>query len=154
MAAVPEISDDELFAAFCSEVAMVMDNVMPWFRQVADNPKYDGTRGFRFMQIWPSGAAAHPRVIEVVRRYLVSAEALIYAREVAEDEPEPDQDKETLWGADDEDIDAQFSTPYEMLFARLRDERPKLFEHFSRFFFLPVGFDDHVLTSAEGPGLG
>lgn len=154
MAAAPEISDDELFESFCSEVSGVMDEVMPWFRQVADNPKYDGTRGFRFMQIWPSGAAAHPRVIEVVRRYLVSAETIIYAREVAEDETESNPDDETLWGADDEDSDAQYSTPYEMLFARLRAERPKLFEHFARFFFLPVGFDDHVLASGESVGRG
>jgi hypothetical protein len=154
MAAAPEISDDELFEGFCSDVSRVMDDVMPWFRQVAENPKYDGTRGFRFMQIWPSGAAAHPRVIEVVRRYLVSAEAIIYAREVAEDETETDPDDETSWGVDDEESDAQFSTPYEMLFARLRSERPKLFEHFARFFFLPVGFDDHVLTSGESEGRG
>lgn len=154
MAAVPKISDDELFEAFCSEVSRVFEEVMPWFRQVSNNPKYDGTHGFRFMQIWPSGAAAHPRMIEVVRRYLVSAEAIIYAREVAEDDAEPDPNDEAIWGTDEQEVDAQFSTPYEMLFARLRAERPKLFEHLSRFFFLPVGFDDHVLASVEREGRG
>jgi hypothetical protein len=154
MAPVSEVSDDEVFKSFCSEVAAVMNEVMPWFHQVANNPKYDGTRGFRFMQIWPSGAAAHPRVIEVVRRFLVSAEAIIYAREIAEEEAEEDLDDESLWSMDEEESDAQFSTPYEMLFARLRDERPDLYEHFARFFFLPVGFDDHVLTFEEGEGRG
>ena len=106
------------------------------------------------MQIWPSGVAAHPRVIEVVRRYLISAEALIYAREIAEEEEEGDRNNEAMWGSEDEEGGLQFSTPYEMLFARLRDERPDIFEHFRRFFFLPVGFDDHVLTSEEGEGHG
>jgi len=122
--------------------------VQEWRRQIATGEKYNEA-GMRMDEIWPSGLASHPRIVAVFRKYWLQAALVIEDYERAEEMGGEEPPREEDWGSDDDEEGEMFSDPRDLLLGQLQQQAPELFAHFKRFLFLPVGFDDHVLTDEE-----
>lgn len=74
---------DELFDAYVEELRAAKEYVDDWWRRLIEREiKVDGDDDAALERVelrWPTGPVAHPRVIEIYRRYFFSAQELIDA---------------------------------------------------------------------------
>jgi len=118
---------EKLFAAYLKELRAVKGEVDAWWSALLDTESQrtgDRTQAQRELERrWPAGAAAHPRMIAVIRKYYLACNAL---NERLEDDDAADEVEPVVfmseWLLDGKNMD--------------------LVKFLGRLSYWPIGFDD------------
>jgi len=121
---------EKLFAAYVRELRLVKSEVDAWWSALLDAEAErvgDPTQAQRELERrWPAGAAAHPRMIAVIRKYYLACNAL----------------NERLDDDDDDGGEGEVEPPVFMSEWLLDGKHMDLVRFLGRLSYWPVGFDD------------
>src|SRR5689334_22133247 len=134
---------EKLFAAYVKELRLVKGEVDAWWSALLDAEAQrvgDRAQAQRELELrWPAGAAAHPRMIAVNRKYYLACNAL-NERLADEDEDEVDDSDD---GDEDNDEGEREVEPVVFMSEWLLDgKNMDLVKFLGRLSYWPIGFDD------------
>lgn len=129
---------------YIAEMRAVLPQILAWWNaRAASAPAEIRTldTASAFELRWPAGPAAHPRIIEIFRRYFFEVDALNVrgqtelAEQVRRDPTDPG------WGEAVPPPDRTFVLPIDLLVNDLVTVAPDLHEIMQGFVFVPIGAD-------------
>ncbi len=122
---------------YVAELRGLMPDILDWWANGAsDNP--DAPNDFE--KRWPAGPVAHPRILEVVRRYFLLVDALNTENRVDSAEPLP-SDPESEWGVEPPPKPRDFVRPIDIVVNDLERVAPDIYGVMAALVFVPVGED-------------
>lgn len=135
----------EIQDRYIAELRQMAPSILIWWEasQKTDRAATaNSASGLTFEQRWPSGLAAHPRIIDVFRKYFLEVSDL---NDELEDERYEARERrvegEAAWGIDDADDAIPFEKPIDLLVNDLEANAPDLFEIMQGMVFVPIGMD-------------
>ncbi len=131
----------EIQGRYRAEMHGIMPAIMEWWFDGLDASKPDAEGVSAFESRWPAGPAAHPRVLEVFRRYFLETDAMNLDNEESGRTSRGDPLAEESWGIDGDSGTRPFVRPIDLLVHDLESVDPDLFEVLGALVFVPVGLD-------------
>ncbi|MES2539933.1 MAG: hypothetical protein V4583_05025 [Pseudomonadota bacterium] len=122
------------------ELHAIMPAVMDWWFDGVEASTREAEGMTAFERRWPAGPAAHPRVIDVFRRYFIETDTLNLENE-RPSQGRADPYDEQNWGTIPVPETRAFVRPIDLLVHDLESVDPDLFEILAALVFVPVGID-------------
>lgn len=138
---------EDILTRYASDLAEARDQALIWWNELVAREMQAGRSKMEAEHLcrmrWPMGAASHPRIVAVYRRYFLETGAIndeFLGREIVDggfNDP-------ALWDAgpedDDDDSDAMIQ-PAVLLLDGLEEHDAELRDFMLHFVFLPIGMD-------------
>jgi hypothetical protein len=139
---------DELFEAYVVELRDAKARAEQWWTALqAAEQRRDPSTGPKLSERWPFGAASHPWIIAVYRKYFLACDALNQQR-LAERARTPPHVREADWGEDEEGPPPITQIPPRVFaFEKLETDATRdLYEFMIALIYSPIGMlgDDFV----------
>lgn len=130
---------EDIQSRYLAEMRQILPEIMAWWKAngVRDATDITTPPSNDFEKRWPAGPTAHPRVLHIFREYFLEIDEL----NVENEDREPPKDtaaKESEWGTD-EDEEADFQLPIDLLVDDLSDTAPDVYGLVKAMVFVPIG---------------
>ncbi len=134
----------DIYTRYEAEVKALVPELRAWWEGLTDRSWAEGTLAER----WPFSFCAHPRFVEVYRRYFME----VSIRTLDLEDAEGDADlsvTEDMWGQPKEEKETPeiVYQPHAILRDHFLVNNKDLIPNFGRFLYVPVGVDDQILIN-------
>jgi hypothetical protein len=127
----------ELQERYIGEMRRILPDLFAWW-DGRSSGRFDEPNDFD--RRWPAGLVAHPRVLDVFRRYFLLVERINIENERPPEDPRSALD-EASWGQDPPADRRNYTRPIDLLVNDLEDEAEDVWEVVQGIVFIPVGVD-------------
>lgn len=129
----------EILDRYLAEMRAIRPAVLAWWNTHAERAVEElemSTARNDFERRWPAGPTAHPRVLEVFRRYFLEIDNLNL--EIETENKEKLSTSEHDWGSEADEEDP-FQLPIDLLVDDLRTTAPDVYQLVKGMVFVPIG---------------
>jgi hypothetical protein len=124
---------------YLAEMRAIRPSIIAWWDAHAVRPVEElefSSAQNDFERRWPAGPTAHPRVIEIFRRYFLEIDHLNLEIEAQDDEGRTAVESDWGLGADEDD---PFQLPIDLLVDDLQSTAPDVYQLVKGMVFVPIG---------------